>query len=92
MSLTGNTLGYSTEWEPYRKEDGYDKLEYDVMLKDGKIITNCYPNAGFFMPSGEKPKKSTLRHGGWPAEDVDKIRITPHDKQELHINEDSIYN
>ena len=91
MSLTGNTLGYTTEWEPYRLKDGYDKLEYDVELNDGTIITNCYPNAGFFIPCGKQAKRSSLHHGGWAAEDVSKIRITPYEDQKLGINEDSIY-
>lgn len=91
MSLTGNTLGYSTEWEFYRPEDGYDKLEYDVKLKDDTIVTNCYPNGGFFIPLGKNAKKSSLGHGGYPAEDVVQIRITPYENQYLGINEDSIY-
>lgn len=91
MSLTGNTLGYTTEWQTYRHKEGYDKLEYDIMLKDGTIITSCYPNAGYFNPMGKDQKRGPHRTGAWPAEMVDKIRITPFDSQQIDINEDEIY-
>lgn len=61
------------------------------MLNDGTIVTNCYPNAGFFVPSGKGAKRSSLHHGGWSESDVAKIRITPYENQLLGINEDSIY-
>ena len=41
-----NTCNYSDEWQPYIGD--YDKYEYDVKLKDGRVIENCYPNAGKF--------------------------------------------
>lgn len=41
-----NTCNYSDEWQPYIGD--YDKFEYDVKLKDGTIVENCYPNAGKF--------------------------------------------
>ncbi len=45
--MNENKQGYSDEWQPYTGD--YDKFEYDVKLKDGTIITNCYPNAGNFQ-------------------------------------------
>jgi hypothetical protein len=41
-----NTCNYSDEWQPYIGD--YDKYEYDIRLKDGTIVENCYPNAGKF--------------------------------------------
>jgi len=41
-----NNCGYSDNWQPYIGD--YDKFEYDIKLKDGRIIENCYPNAGLF--------------------------------------------
>jgi hypothetical protein len=37
-----------SKWpRPWRKYTGsYQKIEYDVLLKNGKIIPNCWPNAG----------------------------------------------
>jgi hypothetical protein len=40
-----NTLGYSDEWQVYR---GYEKFEYDIQMKSGELIENCYPNDGIF--------------------------------------------
>lgn len=41
-----NTCGYSDEWQPYIGD--YD--EYDIKLKDGTVVENCYPNGGKFNP------------------------------------------
>lgn len=41
-----NTCGYSDNWQPYIGD--YDKYEFDIKLKDGTIVENCYPNAGKF--------------------------------------------
>jgi hypothetical protein len=41
-----NTMNYSDEWQPYL--GNYDKFEYDIKLKDGTVVENCYPNAGKF--------------------------------------------
>lgn len=43
---------YSDEWEPYQGE--YWKREYDIKLKDGTIVENCYPNAGKFNSISEQ--------------------------------------
>ena len=37
---------YSDNWEAYQGE--YWKREYDIKLKDGTIVENCYPNGGKF--------------------------------------------
>lgn len=39
---------YSKGWCLYDIDYGYDKQEYDIWLKTGKWIFNCYPNAGKF--------------------------------------------
>jgi uncharacterized protein YecA (UPF0149 family) len=41
-----NNCNYSDEWQPYIND--YDKFEYDVKLKDGTMVENCYPNGGKF--------------------------------------------
>jgi len=41
-----NTCNYSDNWQPYIGD--YDKFEYDIKLKDGTIVENCYPNARMF--------------------------------------------
>lgn len=41
-----NSYNYSDSWQPYIGD--YDKFEYDIKLKDGTIVENCYPNAGEF--------------------------------------------
>jgi len=42
-----NSCNYSDNWQPYTGE--YDKFEYDIKLKDGTIVENCYPSAGKFI-------------------------------------------
>ncbi len=78
-----NTCNYSTEWQPYIND--YDKNEYDVMTKAGKIFRNCYPNAGIFMSF------EGGNNGNVDGADVDKIRITPRSEQKLNINSASLY-
>jgi hypothetical protein len=34
-----NTKKYSYNWQPY---NGYDKFEYDLVLKSGTIVENCF--------------------------------------------------
>ena len=41
-----NTCKYSDTFQAYN--GGYDKYEYDIRLKSGKVILNCYPNSGKF--------------------------------------------
>lgn len=41
-----NTCNYSDNWQPYIND--YDKFEYDVKMKGGTIVENCYPNDGWF--------------------------------------------
>lgn len=41
-----NSCNYSDNWQPYIGD--YDKFEYDILLKDGTIVENCYPNGGEF--------------------------------------------
>lgn len=44
--LKRNSCNYSYEWQPYRND--YDKYEYDIRLKNGRVVENLYPNAGHF--------------------------------------------
>jgi hypothetical protein len=45
-----NTCKYSDTFQPYN--GGYNKYEYDIKLKSGKVILNCYPNSGIFHSVG----------------------------------------
>ncbi|MCV6900937.1 hypothetical protein OE165_28290, partial [Escherichia coli] len=48
MNKDENPLGYSDEWQAYK--DDYSNHEFDIKLHDGRVIENCYPNAGQFQP------------------------------------------
>jgi len=64
-----NNCNYSDEWQPYLKD--YDKFEYDIRLKDGTIIENCYPNGGKFNSI------SDLHDGkSFDENDVSEIRFS----------------
>lgn len=65
-----NTCGYSYEWQPYKMD--YDKFEYDIKLKDGRIIEGCYPNAGKFAPLDEETD--------YPENEIAEIRFTHNPK------------
>lgn len=41
-----------SEWAPYSGE--YLKRWYDVKLKNGDIVKDCWPNAGFFHSFDEE--------------------------------------
>lgn len=41
-----NDCNYSDQWQSYIGD--YDKFEYDILLQDGTIVENCYPNADKF--------------------------------------------
>ena len=92
MALRNDKPIYSTEWQSYKVDEGYDKMECDIMLKDGTIVVSCYPNADMFLPFGKNPIRSQTRTGAWDSSEVDKIRITPFDKQQIGINNDELYN
>ena len=77
-----NTCNYSTEWQPYTGD--YDKFEYDIRLKDGRVRTNCYPNAGMFNSIDP-----SLKNGADKL--VSEIRFTPKDQQKYGINPDAMY-
>lgn len=74
-----------TDWHLY--DFDYEKLEYDIQLQDGTIITNCYPNAGKFMCLA----KGKLNNKSWSEKEVYMIRITPKENQILFINDDEVY-
>lgn len=43
---------------PFRVWNGnYQKIEYDVLLENGEIFKNCYPNAGFMNTIDGSNKK-----------------------------------
>jgi len=60
--MKDNTCNYSDEWQPYISD--YDKYEYDVKLKDGTIVENCYPNAGKFNSISEAHDKMSFDGSG----------------------------
>ncbi len=71
-----NTMGYSDEWQPYKGD--YDKFEYDVKLKNGKILENCYPNADKF-----NVLSTNINVDG---SDVKEIRFSNNPKSYLNIH------
>lgn len=72
-----NTHDYSYEWKPYI---GYDKFEYDIKLKSGKIITNCYPNTGIFNSYSDEHYGFSFKE-----EEIEEIKFS--DLARLGINE-----
>lgn len=64
-----NTMNYSDEWQPYRGD--YDKFEYDVKLKDGTIVENCYPNGGEFNSISDEHNRQSF-----PESEVVEIRFS----------------
>lgn len=67
--MKDNTCNYSDEWQPYIGD--YDKYEYDLRLKDGTIVENCYPNAGSFSSISDKHDQQEFN-----GEDVAEIRFS----------------
>lgn len=39
----------SKEWSEFNATEGYEKRMQDIKLKNGDVVTNCWPNAGFWM-------------------------------------------
>lgn len=74
--MKDNTCNYSDEWQPYMGD--YDKFEYDIQLFDGRIIENCYPNAGKFNP--------LMNNDQYLETEVDKIRFSQNPKMGLNSN------
>jgi hypothetical protein len=68
-----NTCNYSDEWQPYIGD--YDKFEYEIKLKDGRTIDNCYPNGGLFNSISEEHDKEVF-----PESDVLEIRFSQNPK------------
>jgi hypothetical protein len=62
------SYGYSFEFKPYL---GYDKFEYDILLKDGTTMFSCYPNAGFFTSIHKDTVNKKVEYT-----EIDKIRFT----------------
>jgi hypothetical protein len=79
-----NFCKYSIEWQPYKGD--YDKFEYDIKLKDGTVVTNCYPNADKFHSISKEFNGKTFH-----ADTIAEIRFTPEDKQKFGINPDGMY-
>lgn len=72
-----NTCNYSDNWQPYLGD--YDKFEYDIILKDGTIVENCYPNGGMFN------SMSDLHNNQYFDEkEVVEIRFSQNPKLELN--------
>ena len=74
-----NTCNYSDEWQPYIGD--YDKFEYDVKLKDGTVVENCYPNGGKFNSISDK-------HDGECFDESDVAEIRFSENPRFGINED----
>lgn len=72
-----NNCNYSDEWQPYIND--YDKFEYDVKLKDGTIVENCYPNGGKFNSISDL-------HDGLCFEDTEVLEIRFSEKPRYGIN------
>lgn len=72
-----NTCNYSDEWQPYIGD--YDKFEYDVKMKDGTIVENCYPNAGKFNSISES-------HDQMSFDGADVVEIRFSEKPRFGIN------
>jgi hypothetical protein len=64
-----NTMNYSDNWQPYLGD--YDKFEYDIQLKNGVIVENCYPNAGKFNSISDEHNRQSFNE-----EDVKMIRFS----------------
>lgn len=67
--MKDNHCNYSDEWQPYIGD--YDKFEYDIRLKDGTVVENCYPNADKFNSISDEHNSQSF-----PAELVADIRFS----------------
>ncbi len=74
-----NTLGYSKEWQEYKGD--YDKFEYDVIDRGGKLYRSCYPNAGKF----------NSYNGDGEVDEINVVKIRFSEIQKLMINPDKLY-
>lgn len=71
-------MRYTKEWSQYDHYYGYDKAEYDIILFDGRVVFNCYPNAGIFNSFNLDTK------GQYSESEVKQIRLSKN--EELFIN------
>lgn len=74
-----NNCNYSENWQPYIND--YDKFEYDVKLKDGTIVENCYPNGGKFNSISDL-------HDGQCFDEIEVSEIRFSQNPRFGINED----
>lgn len=74
-----NNCNYSDYWQPYIGD--YDKFEYDVKLKDGTIVENCYPNGGKFNSISDL-------HEGQCFDEIEVSEIRFSEKPRYGINEE----
>ena len=70
---------YSDYWEIYQGE--YWKREYDIQLKDGTVVENCYPNGGEFNSISDLHDQQSFNEGN-----ILKIRFSH--KPRFGINEE----
>lgn len=77
--IEDNKCSYSKYWQPYTWD--YDKFEYDIKTKNGKVVENCYPNAGVFQSMSTTERVL--------EEDVAEIRFA--ENPIADINPDEIY-
>lgn len=64
-----NYCNYSDDWQPYIGD--YDKFEYDIRLKDGTVVENCYPNARKFNSISDEHERQSFEE-----KDVAEIRFS----------------
>ncbi len=74
-----NNCNYSDNWQPYIND--YDKFEYDVKLKDGTIVENCYPNGGKFNSISDL-------HDGQSFDESEVLEIRFSQNPRFHINDE----
>lgn len=72
-----NNCNYSDNWQPYIGD--HDKFEYDIKLKDGTTVENCYPNAGKFNSISDKHNTQSFNEA-----DVEEIRFSQ--RPRFHLN------
>lgn len=68
----------TNEWTDYDHAKGYEKARQDVMLKDGRILKDCWPNAGFWCVLNKELNPETYNQD-IPVGLTAKVRLTQHE-------------
>lgn len=72
-------MKYTKEWQNYDHDYGYDKQEYDIQLKNGRVILNCYPNAGKFNSFNDYTK------GEYQEKNIHHIRLSENPVLDINV-------